>query len=150
MRYFHQIEWQIWFSSHRLRGVVDRGTYFRTGSFWNRPCLLSGFLRYFPWCRLKGLRIGRTCGFRKKSSKLDRVPRIQLFVLLSSWDIFCHTAFYFFRHLSDIVLVDSTNGCVSWLAVLKVLFLTFLTSAANFSVPYCFLFLGFLFPILAR
>ena len=74
------------------------------------------------------------CKFRK-SSNLERAPRIWLYVSLNSWDsFFCHPAFYLLWHLSNIVLVTFRNGCASWLAVSEVFFLTFSTNNCQFSL----------------
>ena len=58
------------------------------------------------------------CGFKRNSSNLDRAPKMRDSVLLNSWDsFFTDSAFYLLKKLCDILLVNSRNGRVSWLAV---------------------------------
>ena len=74
------------------------------------------------------------CGFKRNSSYLDRTPRMRDSLLLNSRDsFFVDSACYLLRKLSDIFLVNSRNGRVSWLAVPRMFLLCFSCNGCQLS-----------------
>ena len=95
----------------------------------NDPHLVPGF--FFRWirgCSRNGSRLQPQLWIQKEfvqirqsTQKSTPCPTELLRQFL------CHPSFYLFRHLSDILLVNSINGSVAWLTAPKVSFVIFLS-----------------------
>ena len=108
-----------------LRGQIDGDTYFRMKIIWERSSFGSWLSSSEFWdVPVTVPDCSRTCEIRSKSSNFDRAPRILRFVLLNSWDNFLSHFLYFLWHLSNIVLLNSSNESVLWLIIHRVFFLT--------------------------
>ena len=107
------------------------------GSLWESSSFVPWFSTFvfrnvpgtFPECV-------RICGLKRNSSNLDIAPKMRDSVLLKFWDSFLVTLP---SNLSDMFLVDSRNGRVSWLAVPRMFLLCFSCNGCQRSfVSQCF------------
>ena len=132
------IEWRDWQTEGPTSGW---------GSSWERSSFGSWFstfvFRNVPGTVPECVHI---CGFKRKSSNLDRAPKQNAGLCPAELlgQFFSDLAFHLLRKLCEIFLVNSRNGRLSWLAVPRTSFFCFSCNGCQLSFvsQCCHLFEG--------